>query len=42
VFDKEVGSDMETIDMTQYNSGIFFVRITTENGVVVKRVSLEK
>lgn len=42
VFDKEVGSDMETIDMTQYNSGVFFVRITTENGVVVKRVSLEK
>lgn len=42
VFDKEVDSDMETIDMTQYNSGVFFVRITTENGVVVKRVSLEK
>lgn len=42
VFDKAVDSDMEAIDMTQYNSGVFFVRITTENGVVVKRVSLER
>ena len=42
VFDKEVDSDMETIDMTLYNSGVFFVRITTESGVVVKRVSLER
>ncbi len=42
VFDKEVGSDMETIDMTQYNSGVYLVRITTEYGVIVKRVSLER
>ena len=41
VYDKEVGSEKEIIDMTQYNGGIYLVRVTTENGVVVKQVSVK-
>lgn len=39
VYDKEVGSEKEIIDMTQYKGGIYLVRVTTENGVIVKQVS---
>ena len=39
IYDKEVGSDKEVIDMSQYNNGIYLVRVTTENGVIVKQVS---
>ena len=42
VYDNAVNNDKAVIDMTQYNSGIYIIRITTENGVVVKRVSLER
>ena len=42
IFDKEVGSDKEVIDMTQYNNGIYLVRITTENGIIVKQVSVKR
>ena len=41
VYDKEIGSEKEIIDMTQYNGGIYLVRVTTENGVVVKQVSVK-
>lgn len=41
VYDKEVGSEKEIIDMTQYNGGIYLVRVTTENGVIVKQVSVK-
>ena len=41
VYDKEVGSEKEIIDMTQYKGGIYLVRVTTENGVVVKQVSVK-
>lgn len=41
VYDKEVGSEKEIIDMTQYKDGIYLVRVTTENGVVVKQVSVK-
>ena len=42
IFDKEVGSDKEVIDVTQYNNGIYLVRITTENGIIVKQVSVKR
>ena len=41
VYDKVVGSEKEIIDMTQYKDGIYLVRVTTENGVVVKQVSVK-
>ena len=41
VYDKVVGSEKEIIDMTQYKGGIYLVRVTTENGVVVKQVSVK-
>ena len=41
VYDKEVGSEKEIIDMTQYKGGIYLVRVTTENGVVMKQVSVK-
>ena len=41
VYDKEVGSKKEIIDMTQYKGGIYLVRVTTENGIVVKQVSVK-
>ena len=40
VYDQEVASDNEIIDMSQYETGIYMVRIVTENGVAVKRVSV--
>ncbi len=40
VFDKEVDSDNEIIDMAQYETGIYMVRIVTDGGVAVKRVSV--
>ena len=40
VYDQEVASDNEIIDMSQYETGIYMVRILTENGVAVKRVSV--
>ena len=42
VYDKQVDSDNEIIDMSQYEAGIYMVRIATENGVAVKRISLTK
>ena len=40
VYDQEVVSDNEIIDMSQYETGIYMVRIVTEKGVAVKRVSV--
>ena len=42
VYDAEVDSDNEVIDMTQYESGLYMVRIITENGVAVERVNVVK
>ena len=38
VYDNEVVSDRETVDMTQYNEGMYLLRITTENGVITEKV----
>ena len=40
VFDAEVGNDTETLNMSQFGVGVFMVRIYTENGMSVKRVSV--
>ena len=39
VYDREVNSDNEIINMSQYEAGIYMVRITTETGSVVRKVS---
>ncbi len=38
VFDANVSSDMQVLDMSQYGAGVYMVRVTTENGVGVQRV----
>ena len=40
VYDAEATSDSETLDMSQYGVGVYMVRIYTENGMGVKRVSV--
>ena len=42
VYDQEVDSDSEIIDMAQYQTGVYMVRITTDNGVAVKRINVVK
>lgn len=39
---KKVNSDSETIDMSQYEDGIYMVRVMTEEGVVTRRVTVVK
>ncbi len=39
VYDNDVNTDNEVINMSQYDAGIYMVRITTENGSVVRKVS---
>ena len=38
IHDQDVSSDKETIDMTEYESGVYMLRMTTEEGVVVRRI----
>jgi hypothetical protein len=42
VYDQEVNSDSEVVDMAQYQTGVYMVRITTDNGVAVKRINVVK
>ena len=42
VYDRNVNSDNEIINMSQYEAGIYMVRIATENGIAVKRISVAK
>lgn len=42
VYDNNVDSNNGIIDMSQYNSGIYVVRIETGNGIIVKQVSVKK
>ena len=42
VYDQDVNSDNEVIDMAQYQTGIYMVRIVTDNGVAAKRISVVK
>lgn len=39
VYDNNVNSDNEVVDMSQFDAGIYMVRITTENGSIVRKVS---
>ena len=40
VFDAETNGDTETLNMSQFGVGVYMVRIYTENGMSVKRVSV--
>ncbi len=40
VYDAETSSDTETLNMSQFGVGVYMVRIYTENGMGVKRVSV--
>ena len=42
VYDRNVDSDNEIINMSQYEAGIYMVRIVTESGIAVKRISVAK
>ena len=40
VYDTEVNADNFTLNMAQFNAGLYMVRVYTENGVTVKRVTV--
>ena len=40
VYDAEVNNDTETLNMSQFGAGVYMIRIYTENGMGVKRVSV--
>ena len=40
VFDTELNANVYTLNMSQFNAGMYMVRIYTENGVTVKRVTV--
>ena len=42
MLDKNANSDNEILDMSIYESGIYMVRIVTENGMTTQRVSVVK
>jgi hypothetical protein len=40
VYDTEVNADNYTLNMAQFNAGMYMVRVYTEEGVTVKRVTV--
>ena len=40
VFDTEVNADEYTLNMAQFNAGMYMVRVNTANGMTVKRVTV--
>ena len=42
VYDAAVEGDTTTISLADYESGLYMVRINTENGVITKQVSVVK
>ena len=42
LYDANISGDMYELNLSQYNAGLYLVRIATENGVSVKRVTLVK
>jgi len=40
VFDTELSADEYTMNMAQFNAGMYLVRVYTENGMAVKRVTV--
>ncbi len=42
VCDNKVDGDNTIINVSQYKDGVYLVRITTENGIITKRISIAK
>ena len=42
VYDADIEADMTQLNFGQFNAGVYMVRINTENGVTVKRVTVAK
>ena len=42
LYDANISGDQYELNLSQYNAGLYLVRIATENGVSVKRVTLVK
>ena len=42
VYDADLTADMTQLNLGQYKAGIYMVRINTENGISVKRVTVVK
>ena len=42
VYDAEINADNFTLNMAQFNAGLYMVRVYTESGVAVKRVTVMK
>lgn len=42
VYDEETSNNSETLNMSQFGTGVFLIRILTENGVGFKRVTVVK
>jgi hypothetical protein len=40
LYDVEVDSDKAQVDMSQFGTGIFLIRIYTENGIIAKRINV--
>ena len=40
VFDTELNADTYTLNMAQFNAGLYMERVYTEEGVTVKRVTV--
>jgi hypothetical protein len=40
VFDTEISDNVYTLNMSQFNAGMYMVRVYTEEGVAVKRVTV--
>lgn len=40
VYDAEANNDTETLDMSHFGAGVYMIRIYTENGMGIKRVSV--
>ena len=38
VYDANVDGDIQKLDMSQYEAGVYMVRVATENGTSVQRV----
>jgi len=42
MYDQEVNADSKVVNMSQYEGGVYMVRIVTENGVAIERVTVVK
>ena len=42
MYDSSVATDNVVVDMAQYEAGVYMVRITTEAGVAVERITVVK